>query len=327
MKFSKRSGMVCVVIVCVVAFLASSAYAQGSRPAMNKNRGIMSYYGRGGFTRSCDQGACVKNKKPGLQSQTAAGNQEMRQGVAAIKAGFKAQRTDLQKQIGDARDARKAALNGERKAFFDKVKTLVGEGKGGQILQAVKDYVGNKQKIMTEAKEKIAGLQSKLKDLGAQERKAIQAFCQSCRNKPSDTPGTGNGNGSTTPPSGNYDYGDSTSATLATKAWDALKANDLAAVQAYTAKAIELYKATALEQQASLNNFAPSGQENQYWALNDVATSYYILAEAQKKAGNTAEARSNYQYITANLKYAQCWDPQGWYWKVAEAAQTALNSL
>ncbi|MCX5680942.1 MAG: hypothetical protein NT079_01435, partial [Candidatus Omnitrophica bacterium] len=42
-----------------------------------------------------------------------------------------------------------------------------------------------------------------------------------------------------------YDFGDSRSSTLTSKAWDALKAGDTEAVTAYTNKCIELYGAQA----------------------------------------------------------------------------------
>mgnify|MGYP001609407249 CR=1 FL=1 len=54
-----------------------------------------------------------------------------------------------------------------------------------------------------------------------------------------------------------YDFGSLTSETLTTKAWEALKAGDHAAVEAYTNKCIQLYEAKAVQQASSLTEFAP----------------------------------------------------------------------
>jgi hypothetical protein len=77
-----------------------------------------------------------------------------------------------------------------------------------------------------------------------------------------------------------YDFGDHTSVTLVTKAWDSLTQKDFNAVAAYTKKCIELYGQKAVEQQASLTDFAPSEKAFDYWALNDVGTAYFILGKA-----------------------------------------------
>ena len=34
-----------------------------------------------------------------------------------------------------------------------------------------------------------------------------------------------------------------------------------------------------------------------------------------------------YQKLVDQYYYAQCWDPKGWFWKPAEAAQQALDEL
>ncbi len=79
-----------------------------------------------------------------------------------------------------------------------------------------------------------------------------------------------------------YNFGDYRSATLAGKAWQALSANDLDAVLAYTNKCVELYANNAKKMQDSLSDY-PAGTNEEifaYWALNDLATSLFMYPSA-----------------------------------------------
>lgn len=127
----------------------------------------------------------------------------------------------------------------------------------------------------------------------------------------------------------NLDFGNYTSETLTTKAWKALADKDLDAVLAYTNKCLELYEAKAKEMQASLTEYPWESKEKIFsqWALNDVGTSFFIKGEAFKNAGNIEEAKKAYSKLIGDYFYAQCWDPQGWFWKPAEAAQQKLDEL
>lgn len=127
----------------------------------------------------------------------------------------------------------------------------------------------------------------------------------------------------------NYDFGDYTSSFLTTQAWKALLADDLDAVNAYTNKVIELYAGKAKQMQESMTEYAWESKDKifSFWALNDVGTSYFIKGEAYKKAGKNKEAKEAYKQLVDNYFYAQCWDPKGWFWKPAEAAQEALTAL
>ena len=64
-----------------------------------------------------------------------------------------------------------------------------------------------------------------------------------------------------------------------------------------------------------------------YWALNDVGTSLFILGEAYRQSDNKEEASKAYKQLIDEYFYAQCWDPNGWFWKPAEAAQQKLGEL
>lgn len=125
------------------------------------------------------------------------------------------------------------------------------------------------------------------------------------------------------------DFGDYTSAFLTTQAWKALPEGNIDTTLAYTDKVVELYEKDAAEMQNSLTEYPWQSKEQifNYWALNDVGTSLFIKGEALKNAGKTDEAKLAYKQLIDKFYYAQCWDPQGWFWKPAEAAQEALDAL
>ena len=126
----------------------------------------------------------------------------------------------------------------------------------------------------------------------------------------------------------NLDFGDYSSETLTTKAWQALNNEDLNAALTYTNKVLELYSDKAKEMQSSLKEY-PEDKDKvfSYWALNDVGTSLFIQGEAYRKAGKTKEAQDAYSKVTKEFSFSQCWDPQGWFWKPADAAQKQLEEL
>jgi len=125
------------------------------------------------------------------------------------------------------------------------------------------------------------------------------------------------------------DFGDSKSSTLVVKAWDALAKNDLDSVNAYVNKCLEAYGEEAKKMQASLTEFPWESKEQifTFWALNDVGTALFIQGEAYKNAGKLAEAQAAYQKLVDEFGYSQCWDPQGWFWKPAEAAKQKIDDL
>ncbi len=124
-----------------------------------------------------------------------------------------------------------------------------------------------------------------------------------------------------------YDFGDYTSETLTTKAWKALEANDHKGVELYTKKCIELYEADAKKQQASLTEFAPKEKVFNYWALNDVGTCYFILGESLMAQKRFSEAKAAFDRVVNDFGFTQCWDPKGWFWKVAQGARGRINKI
>jgi tetratricopeptide (TPR) repeat protein len=124
-----------------------------------------------------------------------------------------------------------------------------------------------------------------------------------------------------------YDFGDGSSKTLTGKAWNALQVKDYASIQAYADKCVKAFGSKAMEQQAALTDFAPADQANNFWALNDVAVCLFIQGKALREQGKNKEAADVFKQIIKEYKFAQCWDLQGWFWKVAEGAQDQLLGI
>jgi len=127
-----------------------------------------------------------------------------------------------------------------------------------------------------------------------------------------------------------YNFGDHKSSTLTTKAWQALAEKNVDGVLTYVNKCVELYDVKAREMQASLKEY-PAGEDQQvfsYWALNDIATGYYILGEAYMKAGNTDKAKEAFTKLVQDYSFGQTYDPgQKLFWKPAEAAKERLAMI
>lgn len=124
------------------------------------------------------------------------------------------------------------------------------------------------------------------------------------------------------------DFGDNSSSYLTTQAWKALNDNPEDVIP-YAKKVFDLYIDKAKEMQASLTEYPWESKEKifSYWALNDVGTALYIQGMADKKLGKKDEAKAAFKKLIDEFSFAQCWDPQGWFWKPAEAAQQEMDSL
>lgn len=124
------------------------------------------------------------------------------------------------------------------------------------------------------------------------------------------------------------DFGDHSSSTLTTKAWDAFGAKSHKSATVYANKCIELYREKALAMQKGLTS-APTEKEAiaRNWALNDVGTCYYILGQVHEAQGRKKEAITAYQTLVKELPLAHCWDTKGWYWKPADPARERIKAL
>ena len=123
------------------------------------------------------------------------------------------------------------------------------------------------------------------------------------------------------------DFGDYSSVTLQVKSWEALGEGKYADALMYTNKCIELYEEKAREMQASLSAKPSSDVVNEYWALNDVGTCYFIMGEVLIKLDRKKEAMAAFKAVRDDLYYAQAWDPKGWYWSPADAAYPKVQML
>lgn len=126
-----------------------------------------------------------------------------------------------------------------------------------------------------------------------------------------------------------YDFGDYTSSTLVIRAWEALKNEDLTLVLGYTDKCIQLYENRAHEMQLSLSEY-PIGSDKTlfgYWALNDIATAYFIRGRAYMQKGKTQEAIKEFETVRDEFSFGQCWDPRGWWWKPVDEAKNWLTTF
>lgn len=125
------------------------------------------------------------------------------------------------------------------------------------------------------------------------------------------------------------DFGDYSSMTLMVLAWKALDEGDYEAVLAYTNKCIELYAEEAAKMQSGLTEL-PTGPDEKihaFWALNDVATAHFIQGEAYFKSDQLDLAKEAYQKVLDKYPYAQCWDPRGWFWKVAAGSTEKIKMI
>jgi tetratricopeptide (TPR) repeat protein len=125
------------------------------------------------------------------------------------------------------------------------------------------------------------------------------------------------------------DFGDYRSVTLVVKAWEALEENKLREVLAYTNMCIKLYSQQAAKMQRGLKDYTSGNNDEIHanWALNDVATAYFIKAEAYRLEGQMEKAKIAYQKIIDEYKFGQCWDPLGWFWKPVESAKNMLDVI
>ncbi|MBN1521967.1 MAG: tetratricopeptide repeat protein [Candidatus Aureabacteria bacterium] len=125
----------------------------------------------------------------------------------------------------------------------------------------------------------------------------------------------------------NVDFGNYASETLTVKGWGALDAGEYEKAVIYADKCLELYGPTARDMQKTLKDFASKEKAFDYWALNDVSTCLFIKGKALKALGKNEEARKVFETIINDYSFGQCWDTQGWFWKVAQGAKNEIQSI
>ncbi|MBU4333958.1 MAG: tetratricopeptide repeat protein [Candidatus Omnitrophica bacterium] len=114
---------------------------------------------------------------------------------------------------------------------------------------------------------------------------------------------------------------------LVKKAWEASFKKDIEKLDTIIGQCRDLYGNEAIFLQDSLTDFPIAGTEDEYQALNDVATCLFIKAEALMNTGKTEEAIKEFEEIIKEYKWAKAWDPRGWYWSVVEKSQASIDVL
>lgn len=123
------------------------------------------------------------------------------------------------------------------------------------------------------------------------------------------------------------DFGDFSSQTLTTNAWASLAAKDHKAVEGFVGKCIEMFEKQAVEMQGKLKAAPTKETANEFWALNDVCTCYFIRAQSKEAKGDTKGALADYKVVVEKLSFGQCWDVKGWFWKPSDAAKGKIKEL
>ncbi|MBB3206903.1 tetratricopeptide (TPR) repeat protein [Rhodopirellula rubra] len=126
------------------------------------------------------------------------------------------------------------------------------------------------------------------------------------------------------------DFGDYSSATLTTKGWDAYNAKKYDDAVTFAKECVTRYAKEAIVMQKELKEPVAGSDKDAVlskWALNDVGTCYFILGQSLEKLGKTDEAIKAYKQLLKDVPFAQCWDPQGWFWKPADAAKKQIKVL
>lgn len=124
-----------------------------------------------------------------------------------------------------------------------------------------------------------------------------------------------------------YDFSDDSNWNLTVSAWERMAEGDYDGVFAYANRCLELYELEARDQAKGMQSFARVGHEDDYAVLNDVATCHYVMGETYMKMGENNKALREFRTVIEEYPYAQCWDPKGWFWKVAEVSYKNIEKI
>jgi len=111
------------------------------------------------------------------------------------------------------------------------------------------------------------------------------------------------------------------------EAWKMLSQEDYKALDILVDECVEKFGAKADSQQASLADFPTQDKIDLYKSLNDVATCLFVKIEALVRQEKNEEAKQVCRDVIKKYPFAQAWDPRGWYWKIAVAAQSTIDKL
>lgn len=127
----------------------------------------------------------------------------------------------------------------------------------------------------------------------------------------------------------------STSQEFVKQSWDGLTNNPEKSL-ACTDKTIKKWARQADDQQAKATNQSCSDPPPasdlkpyfaSYWALSDVATSWFIRGEVFSQQKKWPEAKAAYKTVIDKYHCSFTWDPRGWFWRTADAAQEKYEEI
>jgi len=125
------------------------------------------------------------------------------------------------------------------------------------------------------------------------------------------------------------------------KAWAASGGGNFDQVYRITGECIEKFSQEADNLAKTLSDFPSKEKQSVYQVMNDVATCYFIRAEALVKEGvayfrdNKQElaeekfslAKQIFLEVIEKYPYAQAWDPRGWFWSIKEASEKTVDKI
>ena len=114
---------------------------------------------------------------------------------------------------------------------------------------------------------------------------------------------------------------------VTSKAWNALGRKDWNAAISHADRALRTWGAQAKQTNAKLNGYAPAKDAKKYSNLNEVGTCLMLKGDALRQKGDVKGAIAAYELLLRDYRYAQVWDPKGWFWKPAESARKNLAKL
>lgn len=111
------------------------------------------------------------------------------------------------------------------------------------------------------------------------------------------------------------------------RVWDALGRKDWDTAIVHADKAIRIWGPQARKTNLRLKAYPPGREAVKYGNLNEVGACVLLKGDALRQKGDLSGAIAAYQLLLDHYRYAQVWDPKGWFWKPADAARKNLVVL
>ena len=99
------------------------------------------------------------------------------------------------------------------------------------------------------------------------------------------------------------------------KIWGAMERKNWDAAIAQANRVIRIWGPQARRTNDQLKKYALAKDAKKYGNLNEVGVSLLLKGDALSRKGDKVAAKVAYQTLLDQYKYAQVWDPKGWFWK------------